>query len=191
METPEENISPTPDNHEEIKKEEIAAVQKPVSNIPKRGIRVEMMLASLSLVISLSTFVITAIQTQIMQSQQKAAVWAYLEAEISISAEGFDCQVQNKGVGAAIVKKANYFVGGKKYEDFAALAKDCIKDSKFSYEYYKTNPIQKKVFAPGEKVKVFGVKDMAYASKLIEHKITIHIQYENIYGEASWYRSDE
>ncbi|TAF68144.1 MAG: hypothetical protein EAZ55_00465 [Cytophagales bacterium] len=181
---------------EEPKEENKANEEKPMPinttvATPKSPIRVEMIVASLSLLISLSTFVITAIQTQIMQNQQKAAVWAYLEAEISISAEGFYCQVQNKGVGAAIVKEAYYYVDGKQYKDFAQLAKDCIKDPQFSYDFYTTNPIEKKVFAANEKIKVFGVKEMKFASQLIKRNIVVHIKYENIYGELSVYKSDD
>lgn len=155
----------------------------------KKRISIEMIFASLSLLISLFTFVITALQTQIMQNQQKAAVWAYLEAIIGISGNGFYCEVQNKGVGAAIVEEVNYCYGGKKYKDFAVLAQEIVKDSTFNYDYYSTNPIDKKVFAAGEKILVFGVKNMKFAEKLVRPHITVEVRYANIYGETFFYQS--
>jgi hypothetical protein len=119
---------------------------------PKKKLSLEMIFATLSLLISLFTFVITALQTQIMQNQQKAAVWAYLEAEIGISGQGFYYEVQNKGVGAAIIQNVSYICKGKKYDDFTKLAEEMVKDSTFNYDYYSTNPINKKVFAAGEKI---------------------------------------
>ncbi len=156
---------------------------------PKKKLSLEMIFATLSLLISLFTFVITALQTQIMQNQQKAAVWAYLEAEVGISGQGFYCEVKNKGVGAAIIQNVSYICKGKKYKDFAKLAQDMVQDSTFNYDYYSTNPINKKVFAAGETIKVFAVKEMKYAEKLVKSEIFIEIQYINIYGEVFYYKS--
>jgi hypothetical protein len=175
---------------------DIASTNANTSNIQnqphqeqKKRISIEMIFASLSLLISLFTFVITALQTQIMQNQQKAAVWAYLEATIGISGNGFYCEVQNKGVGAAIIEEVNYYYENKKYKDFEILAKEIIKDSTFNYDYYSTNPIDKKVFAAGEKILVFGVKDMKFAEKLVRPHIIIEVRYANIYGETFFYKS--
>jgi hypothetical protein len=156
---------------------------------PKKKLSLEMIFASLSLLISLFTFVITAMQTQIMQNQQKAAVWAYLEGEVGISSQGFYYEVQNKGVGAAIIQNVSYICKGKKYEDFTKLAEEMVQDSTFNYDYYSTNPINKKVFAAGEKIRVFYVKDMKYAEKLVKSEIIVEIQYVNIYGEVFYYKS--
>lgn len=156
---------------------------------PKKKLSLEMIFATLSLLISLFTFVITALQTQIMQNQQKAAVWAYLEAEVGISGQGFYYEVQNKGVGAAIIQNVSYICKGKKYDDFTKLAEEMVKDSTFNYDYYSTNPINKKVFAAGEKIKVFSVKEMKYAEKLVKSEIFIEIQYVNIYGEVFYYKN--
>ncbi len=156
---------------------------------PKKKLSLEMIFASLSLLISLFTFVITALQTQIMQNQQKASVWAYLEAGVGISGQGFYYEVQNKGVGAAIIQNVSYICKGKKYDDFTKLAEEMVQDSTFNYDYYSTNPINKKVFAAGEKIKVFSVKEMKYAEKLVKSEIFIEIQYINIYGEVFYYKS--
>ncbi len=154
----------------------------------KKKIGLEMIFATLSLLISLFTFVITALQTQIMQNQQKAAVWAYLEASTGISGNGFCCEVQNKGVGAAIVEEVTYSCDGKKYTDFVVLAKEIVKDSTFNYDYYSTNPIDAKVFGAGETILVFGVKEMKFAEKLVRKNIAIEIKYANIYGETTVYK---
>ncbi len=155
----------------------------------KSGVKLELVIAFLSLFISVFTFVITAFQTNIMQKQQKASVWAYLEANIGISRDGFYIEVHNKGVGASIVKDVTYFLNDKKFKSFEELAKYAMQDTKFSYEFYSTNPINKKVFAPTEKIKVFSINEMKYASKMVKNKINVEIIYTNIYGDESIFRN--
>lgn len=184
-----ENTNNTTNNTTNISTENTNITPTENNIQPKKKLSLEMVFASLSLLISLFTFVITALQTQIMQNQQKAAVWAYLEAAVGISGQGFYYEVQNKGVGAAIVQNVSYVCKGKKYDDFIRLAEEMVQDSTFNYDYYSTNPINKKVFAAGEKIKVFSVKEMKYAEKLVKSEISIEIQYVNIYGEVFYYKS--
>ncbi len=159
------------------------------NNLPQKRMNLELVLACLSLFISIFTFFITALQTNIMQKQQKASVWAYLEATAGISDDGAYIDVHNKGVGAAIVKEVTYEVKGKKFKSFEDLAKYVIKDSSFNYNYYSTNPINKKVFAPSEKIRVFSIKDMKYATQLAQESINIEIIYTDIYEEVQVFRN--
>ena len=156
---------------------------------PSTGIKLELMIAFLSLFISIFTFVISAFQANIMQKQQKASVWAYLESNIGISGAGFYFEVHNKGVGASIVKDVTYLLNGKKFKSFDDLAKYAVQDTNFSYKYYSTNPINKKVFAPAEKIRVFSISEMKFASKMVRNKIDVEIIYTNIYGDEKIFRS--
>ena len=133
----EENLS---NNAENIEDKSVIKTPEPINPTAerKKKFSIELILASISLCISLSTFGITTYQTHIMQNQQKAAVWAYLEAAVGVSSDGFYCDVHNKGVGAAIVKEVTYTCQGEKFTDFAELAKKIVKDSSFTYYNYST-----------------------------------------------------
>jgi hypothetical protein len=173
-----------------VEKEEVTKISE-IDNIQKKAkkrINLELILASISLFISLSTFGITAFQTSIMQNQQKASVWAYLEAEVGVSSEGFYCDVHNKGIGAAIVKKVTYWHEGQAFSDFTELAKKIVKDSTFSYYHYSTTPINKKVFSANEKIRIFSTKDMKYVMPLVKAEVSVEIIYTNIYGDISTYK---
>lgn len=184
----EENINNSTENTEKETITQITNVATDSLEKKKKRFNIELVLASFSLFISLSTFGITAFQTRIMQNQQKAAVWAYLEAEVGISSNGFYCNIHNKGVGAAIVKEVIYTYQNKKYTDFAELAKKVVNDSTFTYQNYTTNPINRKVFGANEKINLFGVKDMKYAVPLVNADISLEIIYTNIYGDVSRYK---
>jgi hypothetical protein len=183
----EENLKETPEN---VNNQQITSqiVVENQAEKKKKRFNIELVLASTSLFISLSTFSITAFQTKIMQNQQKAAVWAYLEAEVGVSADGFYCDVHNKGVGAAIVKQVTYSHQGQKFSDFAELAKKIVNDSTFTYYNYSTTPINKKVFSANEKIRLFATKDMKYVMPLVKADISVEIVYTNIYGDVSSYK---
>lgn len=152
---------------------------------PKNKLKLEWVVSFFSLFISVSSFVFIAIQTNIMQSQQKASVWAYLEIHRSISSEGFSLEIQNKGVGPAIIKKVNYIYKKKQYDDFVKLAKDIIVDKKFNYTIFTTNPINKKVLFQTEKIRIFSVKEMQFAAILVKSDFKCQITYETIYGDGA------
>ena len=184
-------ITPTPNTPSPPVQDIQKDASKEVLNMPtpSTGIKLELIIAFLSLFISISTFVISAFQANIMQKQQKASVWAYLESNIGISGAGFYLEVHNKGVGASIVKDVTYLLNGKKFKNFDELAKSAVQDTSFSYKYYTTNPINKKVFAPAEKIRVFSISEMKYASKMVRNKIDVEIIYTNIYGDERVFRS--
>lgn len=170
----------------QIENNEITTHQNNEKNItPKNKIKLEWVVSFFSLFISVSSFIFIAIQTQIMQSQQKASVWAYLEIQRSISQRGFSLDVQNKGVGPAIVKKVSYVYKNKIYDDFVKLATEVIPDKNFNYNIYTTNPIQKKVLSANEKVCVFSVSEMKFAAILVKTDIKCQITYETIYGDSN------
>ncbi len=186
---PPQNLPKNETKKTETQQIEIQTAIPEIINPPKNTIKLELVVAFLSLFISVFTFVITALQTNIMQKQQKASVWAYLEATVNISSEGFSVDVHNKGVGAARVKDVTYILNGKKFKNFEELAKIAVNDTSFNYDFYSTNPINKKVFAPTEKIRVFSVKNMKYASKIINQKIDFEIVYTNIYGDEEVFKT--
>ncbi len=145
----------------------------------------EVVLSLLSLLISLCSVAFTIVQTEIMQSQQKASVWPYLEIRPRIVQNVFFLEVQNKGVGPAIVRKVEFGYRGKIYDNFEQVAQRIVNDSTMDYSNTLRNPIRKYVFSASEKVNVFEANDVRHATKLIYSTadIKINIRYASIYGD--------
>ncbi len=146
----------------------------------------------ISLLISLCSVAFAVVQTDIMQSQQKASVWPYLEIHSGIYQNVFFLDVQNKGVGPAVVRDVVFEYKGKTYDKFDEIATLIVNDSTFNYSNRLTNPIRKYVFSASEKVRVFEASDVRHASKLIYNTsdVKIKIRYASIYGDE-WEVNDK
>jgi hypothetical protein len=151
----------------------------------------EVVLSLLSLLISLCSVAFTIVQTDIMQTQQKASVWPYLEIHAGIYQNVYSFEVHNKGVGPAVVRSVEYEYKGKTYSKFDEIARLIVNDSTFNYSNMITRPIQKYVFSAGEKVSVFEATGVRHASKLIYNTsdVRIKIRYASIY-EDQWEVND-
>ncbi|MBC8110524.1 MAG: hypothetical protein H7Y04_05635 [Verrucomicrobia bacterium] len=151
----------------------------------------EVLFSVLSLSVSLFSLSFIVIQTNIMQSQQQASVWPYLELKLGILENKFYVDVQNKGVGPAIVEFVEFEHKGIKYDSFEKLAKFIVNDSTFNYSNIITVSIQKSVLSASEKIRIFQANELRHATKLIyaTSDIKIKIRYRSIYGKK-WERTD-
>ncbi len=152
----------------------------------------EVVLSLLSLLISLCSVAFTVVQTDIMQSQQKASVWPYLEVHMGIYQNAFFLEVQNKGVGPAVVRSVVFNYKGNTYNKFDDIAVLIVNDTTFNYTNRLTRPITKYVFSASEKVRVFEASDVRHSSKLVYNtsEIQIKIRYASIYGDE-WEVNDK
>lgn len=89
--------------------------------------------AFLALAVSLGALFVSIIEAQIMrdqqeimQVQQKAAVYPYLTQKINLSLSGdfgYTHTILNKGVGPAKIKNTIFYLNGEVVEDYLALQK--------------------------------------------------------------------
>jgi hypothetical protein len=149
------------------------------------NLKPEVVFSVLSLLVSLFTLIFFVVQTNIMQSQQQASVWPYLEVKVGIFENKFYIDIQNKGVGPAIVEYASFEHHGKKYDNFVEVAKDIVRDSTLNYSNIITSSIQKSVISASEKVRIFQSSELKHSTKLINNtsEIKIAIRYRSIYGK--------
>jgi hypothetical protein len=113
--------------------------------------------------ISVATLFVYIYQARIMQSQQHASVWPYVEWYHS-NVGGIYVEVKNKGIGPAIIKSATLRVGGKVVENIDELFTEMIGDHEGMA--FVTSYIGGRVMSPGESFRVFVVTDSAYLHKL-------------------------
>jgi hypothetical protein len=169
-----------------------SAAPAPAPPRKTRRWRPELLFSIASLVVSMCAFGAAALQTYLMQRQQHAAVWPFLELGVAISGEaGFEVRLTNKGVGPAIIKEVDLYYRGQRYDRLEKIAQLIVKDSAFDYRYFSTSPPDGRVYAQSESVVIFSVKNEGYATRLIQAADQIHvrIRYASVFGQE-WERED-
>ena len=147
-------------------------------------IKTQLIVAYAAIFISLATLFVYIYQARIMQEQQHAAVWPYLEWLPSWGDHGYLIQVENKGVGPALVKNVSIKLDGKEVENMDQMF-SILMDSAFTDYGYST--VKGRVIAPGEVVMALII-DKAIANgireKLKEHKFQYEICYCSVFNDC-------
>lgn len=124
-------------------------------------------------------------QARIMQEQQKASAWPYLEVLPSYGPQGFSLGVTNKGTGPAIVKNVVLKLGEEEFESLDSLFK-ALTDSSFNEFGYST--VNRRVIAAGETIQSFFILDEHTGNAIAQALNTRDFKYEvcycSIYGDC-------
>lgn len=123
-------------------------------------------------------------QANIMQKQQYASAWPYLEWLLIFNEEtGLRLEVKNNGVGPAIVKHIDVRLRGEP-SNMDSLFSQLIGTSQFPHV---TSLIKNRVLPAGGSIKPFQISNLEWASKtyqaLKEQQFELRICYESIYGD--------
>ncbi|MFM9837312.1 MAG: hypothetical protein ACKVOQ_03545 [Cyclobacteriaceae bacterium] len=130
---------------------------------PKKKIDTGLQVGLCAIFISVATLFVYIYQARIMQSQQHASVWPYVESSHS-NVDGFYLQVQNKGIGPAIIKDAHIFLDSTEV-DLNGLFDELIGKNRKNMPY-QTSYVMGRVMAPSESFKIFNIVDPLYAHKM-------------------------
>ncbi|MBK7873554.1 MAG: hypothetical protein IPJ74_24265 [Saprospiraceae bacterium] len=147
----------------------------------------EMIVALSANAVSIITLLIFIYQTNLMREQQHVAVWPCLEWLPSCCTEEFGgyLQVENKGIGPAAVQSVNVQFKGKSVNSIDELFTMAVGHSNF--EYY-TSTVESRVLAPGEKIKMFTIPNLEWASKvdsvLRRNNFEVEICYCSVYMDC-------
>jgi hypothetical protein len=151
----------------------------------KKKIDTGLLVGLAAIFISVATLVVYIYQARIMQNQQHASVWPYVEWYNS-NVGGIYVEVKNKGIGPAIIKNATLRVDGKVIENIDDLFTEMI--GEHSNMAFVTSYIGGRVMSPGESFKVFTVTDSAYLYKLDSafnsRQFEMEICYCSIYNDC-------
>ncbi len=138
----------------------------------------------IAIIINVITVSVYMYQANIMQKQQHASAWPYLEWLLIYNQDdGLKLEVKNNGVGPAIVKNAIAKINGE----------PILLDSLFSRVIGTNNfprltsVIQNRVLPANASIRPFQIKNIEWAEKiyyeLVAQKFEFKICYESIYGE--------
>ena len=131
----------------------------------ERGpMRVEMKVALLAVAVSLAALFVSVMEVNVMrsevslmQSQERAAVWPYLDFGISYDGRGFEIEVVNKGIGPALIKHvAVSNADGQSYKGWAEIIDATLPaDHGLSWSNYLTTTLAGTVLSPQEEIRAF------------------------------------
>jgi hypothetical protein len=138
----------------------------------------------IAIVINVITVSVYMYQANIMQKQQHASAWPYLEWLLIFNEEsGLRLEVKNNGVGPAIVKHVDVRLKGE------TLKIDSLFTELIGTDYFPhlTSLIENRVLPAGGSIKPFHISNLEWAVKvhqaLQEQKFELRICYESIYGD--------
>ena len=144
----------------------------------------EMLVALVSLTVSVGALVTTVLQTNIMRSQQAASVWPHLELSSVASNQGLSLHVVNKGIGPALVKKVTIRYQGQTFHD-PRLALYAIYGKRSLPGRHETTSMEGSVLTPGEDITMFSSDnpDVVRKVALARPDIYMEVEYESVYGD--------
>ncbi len=138
----------------------------------------------IAILINVITVSVYIYQANIMQKQQHASAWPYLEWLLIFNEEdGLRLEVKNNGVGPAIIKQTLVRLGDK------TIALDSLFSQLIDTDYFPhvTSPIQNRVLPAGASITPFKISNIEWAGKvnhaLQARSFKLKICYESIYGD--------
>ncbi len=142
--------------------------------------------AILAVFINIITVSVYIYQTNIMQSQQHAAVWPHIEWRGVYNQEaGYKLYVRNNGIGPALIKSATFYVDEKVVNHPDSLIVQLLGTDRFPHI---TNYVENRVIPAGETITMISVKRSEQAELLyihqMQHNFEYKICYESIYKDA-------
>jgi len=139
-----------------------------------------------AVVINIITVSVYMFQAHIMQTQQHASAWPYLEWLPSFNEETYYIEITNNGIGPAIIKNVAIELDGKKFSTIDSLFVELVGTSYFPH-YSST--VQNRVMPPGKSIRLFQINNEKWVgtvySEIRKHEFKMSICYESIYGD-SW-----
>ena len=126
-----------------------------------RGVRLEVLIATLALLASAAASIATVAQTNVVAKQLSASVWPYLTVSASLSPDDVELDVVNQGLGPALIRNATLTFDKKRYgrwrDVLRALADDAhVKHSHLQLEIHDFG--NGSVVRPGESARIIGAR---------------------------------
>ena len=148
-------------------------------------IKSESIVALAAIFVSIATLFVYLYQAHIMQKQQITSVWPYVQWGYTNSPDGVYIQVENKGIGPAIVKNVTVKMNGESFNSFKEVFEALGDTTSQDYIYSR---IGGQVIAPGEKLQPFYIEDWKkgeeHLEKMQQRSFEYTICYCSVYGDC-------
>ncbi len=156
-----------------------AAVSKP-------GIKWEMLMAIMAVLISVLTLVVYIYQSNLMKQQQKMSVWPYLSFGPSWGEDYLKLSLINKGIGPAIVKDFQFVMNGSELKGVQEIMTSLPDSLQTAFTY--SSVWKGQVIMAGETISLLTINDPKSIQHLLELMKTrdfrLQICYSSVYGDT-------
>lgn len=117
-----------------------------------------------ALLVSVTTVVFLGYQTLLMRTQVEASIWPYVQIGSSCCENGFSVNVQNKGVGPAIIKYAVVTVDGKPKRKWFEVVEALTGNKTRNFD---TDALTHRVMAANDEFKAIRISDQSLAVQVV------------------------
>lgn len=156
-----------------------AAVSKP-------GIKWEMLLAIMAVLISVLTLVVYIYQSNLMKQQQKMSVWPYLSFGPSWGEDYLKLSLINKGIGPAIIKDFQFTMNGSELSGVQEIMTSLPDSLQTAFTY--SSVWKGQVIMAGETISLLTINDPKTIQHLLElfktQDFLLEICYSSVYGDT-------
>ena len=151
----------------------------------RKKISTGLIVGFIAIMINIITVTVYVYQTNIMQSQQHASVWPYLEWRILYNQnDGFKLRIKNNGIGPALIKQSSMRLEGDEITDLDTLFSRLLGTSRFPH---LTSEIENRVLPSGESINMIASNDPKWSELLFinlrQYNFELEICYESIYKD--------
>lgn len=145
----------------------------------------ESIVAFAAIFVSTATLVVYMYQAHIMQKQQMTSVWPYLQWGFTNTPNGVYIQLENKGIGPAIVNSVSLKMNEQSFINFQKVFEALGDTVAHDYSY---SSIGERVIAPGEIIQPFFIGDWRKGEELLkkirQQSFEFTICYCSVYGDC-------
>jgi hypothetical protein len=141
-----------------------------------KGVRTDLMIALFALLISTLTASAAIYQGRVISNQLSVTVWPYLSYKTTASNTGIQLDVENVGVGPAIVRSATLFIDGKPQPSLTSALRQLGYVSKHGSSAGLSSLGAGEVIRAGEAVTLARVQSAAFAARAAELQTRVRLE---------------
>ena len=144
----------------------------------------ETFVAVAALIVSITAVVVGIYEAALQRRHDRAEVWPHVEIETFTRPAGVSVELENGGLGPAVIKSAEVFVDGKLQKNWVDVAAAIIGHSPGRYD---NTTVADHALRAGERVTLLGLPSDEAPRHFWEaaKRVRVVICYASIYGEAT------
>ncbi len=129
----------------------------------------ETLMATMALVISISALGVSVFEARILDAQQRASVWPYVDVGLGYNDEGYRLVAENNGIGPARITGVELRINGEAKKDWLDAVDSIMgPGSGIDYSVIKSSEINRTVMSPQAQVLMFELPWTPKTRELLE-----------------------
>lgn len=142
----------------------------------------ESFVAIAALIVSLSALGVGVYEASLQRQHDRAEVWPHVEVGLFVENTGANLQVENTGLGPAVVESIEVSIDGKPQHNWRGILHAVVGDS---LRPYSNNTVYEHGIRPGDRVNLLGLPRESLPTPFWEQmkRIVVTICYRSVFGE--------